>query len=99
MKATAWEFSSCGTSSGRDPVEDFHIILKELASFSELLAAKPMFVVASKIDVAQDTDRIDAVRQLAQDRDFPFFEISAVTGVGIDALKHAMAERVLPARV
>ena len=80
-------------------MDDFHIILKELASFSELLAAKPMFVVASKIDVAQDTDRIDAVRQLAQERDLPFFEISAVTGVGIDALKHAMAERVLPARV
>jgi GTP-binding protein len=86
-------------SSGRDPVEDFHIILKELASFSEDLAAKPMFVVASKVDVAQDTERIDAVRDLAQQRDLPFFEISSVTGAGIDALKHAMAERVLPARV
>lgn len=86
-------------SSGRDPVNDFHIILQELASFSEALAAKPMFVVASKVDVAQDTERIDAVRSLAQERDLPFFEISAVTGVGIDALKHAMAEHVLPARV
>ena len=52
-------------SSGRDPVNDFHVILKELASFSEELAAKPMFVVASKIDVAQDPDRIEAVRALA----------------------------------
>ena len=86
-------------TSGRDPVDDFHIILKELASFSEDLAAKPMFVVASKVDVAQDTERIDALRDFAQERDLPFFEISAVTGVGIDALKHAMAERVLPAKV
>jgi ferredoxin len=64
----------CGTladvseSSGRDPVEDFHVILTELASFSEELAAKPMFVIASKIDVAQDPDRIASVRTLARER-------------------------------
>jgi GTPase len=82
-------------SSGRDPVNDFHVILNELASFSEELAAKPMFVVASKIDVAQDQERIEAVRGLADARGLPFFEISAVTGQGIDVLKRAMAERVL----
>jgi GTP-binding protein len=82
-------------SSGRDPVNDFHVILNEIASFSEELAAKPMFVVASKIDVAQDQDRIDAVRALAKERGLPFFAISAVTGQGIDALKRAMASLVL----
>jgi GTPase len=82
-------------SSGRDPVEDFEVILAELASFSEDLAAKPMFVVASKIDVAQDTTRIVRVRELAGQRDLPFFEISAVTGQGIDDLKRAMADHVL----
>ena len=82
-------------SSGRDPVDDFHVILKELASFSEELAAKPMFVVASKIDVAQDPERIEAVRALADQNGLPFFAISAVTGQGIDALKRAMADRVL----
>lgn len=86
-------------SSGRDPVHDFHVILTELASFSEELAAKPMFVVATKIDVAQDLERIDALRAVANERDLPFFEISAVTGSGIDALRHAMAERVLKAEV
>jgi GTP-binding protein len=82
-------------SSGRDPVSDFHVILNELASFSEELASKPMFVAASKIDVAQDPDRIAAVRDLAHAKDLPFFEISAVTGQGIDALRRAMAEQVL----
>jgi len=52
-------------------------------------------VVASKIDVAQDQDRIDAVRKLAKEKGLPFFAISAVTGQGIDALKRAMADRVL----
>jgi len=44
-------------SSGRDPVHDFEIIMQELAAFSEDLAAKPMLLVATKIDVAQDPAR------------------------------------------
>jgi GTP-binding protein len=81
--------------SGRDPVHDFEVIMTELESFSESLAHKPMFVVASKIDVAQDTSRIDELRDLAENQNLPFFEISSVTGAGIDALKFAMAEAVL----
>src|SRR5947209_7799603 len=45
--------------SGRDPVEDFEIIMRELASYSETLAAKPMIAVATKMDVAQDRTRVD----------------------------------------
>ena len=82
-------------SSGRDPVNDFNVILNEIASFSEELARKPMFVIASKIDVAQEPERISAVRALADEKTMPFFEISAVTGQGIDALRRAMAEAVL----
>jgi GTP-binding protein len=83
-------------STGRDPVHDFEIIMQELASFSDGLAAKPMVLVASKIDAAQDTSRIDALRELSEQRNLEFFEISSVTGLGVDALKFAMAERVLP---
>ena len=82
-------------STGREPEEDFEIIMRELASFSEDLAKKPMIVVAAKMDAAQDPDRIARLRQLAADRGLPLFEISSVTGQGIEALKHAMAERVL----
>jgi GTPase len=82
-------------SSGRDPADDFRVILEELASFSEDLAAKPMIVVATKIDAAQDPGRLDRVRSLAAERDLPFYAISSVTGEGVERLKHAMAERVL----
>ena len=83
-------------ASGRDPVHDFEVIMEELASFSEDLVKKPMIVVATKMDVAQDPERVASLRGLAAARDLPFFEISAVTGQGVDALKHAIAERVLP---
>ena len=83
-------------TTGRDPVEDFAVIMQELASFSEDLAAKPMIVVATKMDIAQDTEPVESLRALAHERGLAFLEISSATGQGIDALKFAMAERVLP---
>jgi GTP-binding protein len=85
-------------ASGRDPVQDFETVMEELGSFSEDLAAKPMIVVATKIDSAQDPERVAALRAVAQERGLAFFEISSVTGQGLDALRYAMAERVLAPR-
>jgi len=83
------------SDTGRDPVHDFEVILAELASFSDDLAAKPMIVVATKMDAAQDPKRVAALQRLAKKRGMPFFKISSVTGDGIKELKRAMAERVL----
>jgi GTP-binding protein len=69
--------------------------MRELASFSEELVQKPMIVVATKMDVAQDPARVASLRDLAAERGLPYFEISSATGMGIDALKFVMAERVL----
>src|SRR5271157_1181884 len=82
-------------ASGRDPIQDFETVMQELASFSDELARKPMLVVATKMDVAQDAARVASLRDLAAERGLPYFEISGVTGLGIDALKRAMADRVL----
>jgi GTP-binding protein len=81
--------------SGRKPGDDFKTVMKELESFSEDLAAKPMFLVATKIDVAQDKKRISSLRSMAHRRGLPFFTISAVTGDGVGELKRAMAEAIL----
>ena len=85
-------------ASGRDPAHDFETVMAELASFSEDLAAKPMIVVATKMDAAQDPARVEALRQVAVERGLAFFEISSVTGQGLDELRYAMAERVLVAK-
>jgi GTP-binding protein len=82
-------------ASGRDPVQDFEIIMRELESFSEALVRKPLLVVATKMDAAQDPARVASLREMAAGRGLPYFEISSVTGQGIEALKHAMGERVL----
>ena len=82
-------------ATGRDPAHDFDVVMEELASFSEDLAAKPMLVVATKIDAAQDPQRVAALERVAAQRGFPFLRISSVTGEGIAALKRAMAAAVL----
>lgn len=81
--------------TGRDPANDFEIILKELRSFRPDMLEKPMLVVASKIDVAQDPERVESVRHAAQEHGMEFFEISSVTGQGIEELKRKMADIVL----
>src|ERR1700694_3525539 len=46
-------------ASYRDPVHDFEIISGELAAFSENLAAKPVIVVATKLDATTDRERLE----------------------------------------
>jgi GTP-binding protein len=83
-------------TSGRDPVHDFDVVMEELRSFSPELVEKPMIVVATKLDAAQDQERITALEQHAAKRNLPFYRISSVTGEGIEALKRAMADAVIP---
>jgi len=81
-------------ASGRpDPVEDFKVIMGELRSFGHGLDEKPMIVVASKADVA-NPEKVKKLRTMAKRKKLPFYEISAVTGLGIDKLKYAIGERV-----
>jgi GTP-binding protein len=81
-------------SSGRpDVAKDVEVILGELASFGAGLADKPMIMAASKID-AVNKDKLAALKRYCKKHKLKLYEISAVTGKGIDELKYAMAEEV-----
>ncbi len=80
--------------SERDPIDDYEVILSELRSFSEELVGKPMVVVATKIDAAQDDDRRRRLEEYCDEHRLPFLAISAVTGEGIGPLKRLLAARV-----
>jgi len=80
--------------SGRDPVHDYEVILTELEGFSTELTGKPMIVAATKIDAAQDPDRIAGLETFCRERGLPFFAISAATGEGVDELKYYLGARV-----
>lgn len=76
-----------------DPVEDFKVITAELKSFDASLPTRPTVVVATKIDVA-NPDKLKKLAAMAKRRKLPFFEISAVTGEGLEPLKYTIADLV-----
>jgi GTP-binding protein len=81
-------------SSGRDDVtKDVEVILGELASFGAHLEDKPMIMVASKIDVV-NKDKLAALKKYAKKKKLILYEISAVTGKGIEELKYGIADEV-----
>lgn len=81
-------------SSGRpDVVKDVEVIVGELGSFGAHLEEKPMIMVASKIDVV-NKDKLAALKRYCKKHKLKLYEVSAVTGKGIDELKYAMAEEV-----
>ncbi|MBZ5647903.1 MAG: GTPase ObgE [Acidobacteriia bacterium] len=81
-------------STGRpDPVQDFDTIMNELESFGAELEKKPMIVAASKMDIA-NKEKLSKLKRYCTRKKLKLYEVSAVTGKGIDALKYGMGERV-----
>ncbi len=77
---------------------DFDVIMDELREFDPALAAKPMIVVASKIDSMQSPSRLKGLKQLCRKRGLALYPISSHSGEGIDALKHALAAKLVEIR-
>lgn len=98
-----------GDWEGRDPLEDYDIINRELALYKRELDDRPRIVVANKIDVAGTDEvcarlaervRADSVAAAGGDEFAPspidpkLYCISALTGKGVDSLKAAIATKV-----
>ena len=73
------------------------MITEELRSFDPTLPLKPTILVAAKIDIA-NPDKLKKLRASAKRRKLPLYEISAVTGEGIEPLTYAIAEMVVKHR-
>jgi GTP-binding protein len=79
-------------ASDRDPIRDYETICGELRAFSETLAAKPMIVVATKLDATTERTRLESLEKFCRDRAIEFHSISAVSGEGVRELVRAMAD-------
>jgi GTP-binding protein len=92
------------SSSGRDTVEDFEVISRELELFpgrdasGERLADKPVIVAANKIDALDDPDRLARLERHLQSAGIPLYAVSAATGEGLAPLLDAIWREVAGAR-
>ena len=63
-------------SEGRDPLEDFDIINRELQAFNPELAARPMIVAGNKCDLAS-AEQIERFKNYVEQKGYEFFELTA----------------------
>lgn len=78
-------------SEGRDPVEDFEAICKELQEYNPELAARKMLVAANKMDILEDPELLERLRSHVEGKGLAFFELSTATHQGVRELMQAAA--------
>ncbi|MDW7668472.1 MAG: GTPase ObgE [Bacillota bacterium] len=79
---------------GRDPLEDFNKINKELRNYSEILSKKKQIIVLNKIDIIQDENQIQNLKNKF-DNKYDIYEISAISGKNLKELLYKLYEEVL----
>ena len=88
------------SSSGRDAVQDYEVIVRELALFpgrdasGEQLKDKPTLVAANKIDALDQPERLEALRTHLEGQGAVLYPVSAATGEGVPALLEAVWREV-----
>lgn len=70
---------------GRDPIQDFETINRELHSFNPELAERPMLVAANKMDMASD-EQMARFRGYIEEKGYRCFEMSAAINWGVEPL-------------
>ena len=76
-------------SEGRDPVDDFNIINKELEKFNPELAEREQIVVANKTDLASDV-QLASLREYFESRGYEFHTMCAPISEGTDEVIRAV---------
>ena len=80
--------------TGRDPVDDYDVLCRELRLASPELGAKPQLVVAGRVDLAETRERLPDVRARFAARGIELHVVSGVTGEGTRELVQRIAAAV-----
>ena len=80
-------------SEGRNPIEDFEAINRELESFNPELAKCPQIVAGNKIDLATD-EQLASFREYIEGKGYEYYEIVAPIKHGTQELINAVARKL-----
>lgn len=76
---------------GRDPIEDYEIINKELEDFDPKLVKKPQVIIANKMDIDGANENL---KRFKEKYNLPVYETSAITNKGLDKALIAIADEL-----
>jgi GTP-binding protein len=74
----------------RDPREDFAVIHRELAAYNSRLSELPQLVALNKADMPGAAEVVPSLRADLERQGYEVYEISALTGRGVQELVYAM---------
>lgn len=77
---------------GRDPIEDYKTIYKELELYNENIKNKKEIIVANKCDLLENDENLNRVKEYFKDK--IVLEVSAATHMGIRELKYKIYEEL-----
>lgn len=76
---------------GRDPFDDYQVINKELAAFSEKLTLKPQLIIANKMDIDGALENLETFKKKV-DSSIKIFPISAMNQEGLEPVLTELAD-------
>lgn len=79
---------------GRNPIDDYRIINRELANYNADMANRPQIVVATKIDALDDPERLENLRAVAMHDGKEFIAISSVANKGLKELVSMVSKKL-----
>ncbi len=69
-----------------DPITGFEVMRQELATYDETLMTRPFAIVATKIDISGDSERLTQLQAYCKRKKYRYFPISSATWEGLDKL-------------
>lgn len=87
---------SMDPNNGREAIEDYKTIRKELASYTEDLTQKRELIVATQMDIPGSEEKLEEFKKALKDEGInePVYAISSVTHKGVDKLMQDSASLV-----
>lgn len=79
-----------GSYEGRNPIEDYENIYKELENYDERLINKPSIIIANKMDLPNAKNNLENFKNKYPEKEI--FEISAINSEGFDSLIVRLAD-------
>ena len=79
-----------GSEEGRNPIEDYELIIKELEKYDSKLLRKTEIIIANKMDLPDAQENLKLFKEKYPDKNI--FEISAALNQGLDKLITNLAD-------